>query len=185
MNKELIRLSIWVLVLSISKPGFGWLQTEETKRESVTEAAKSHFRALLEFDQAQLKKTYAGEVVLMPGHELLKGKPNSPERAKPELVSRNDLLKRLKGKFANRKFMDPDQVEQMMTLVRFKILPADEGDFATDPPDPVPTPDGKLHFKMRSGDFLIKVGPEKRGDFLLFQFREMDDQWRVIAELLD
>jgi len=185
MNKKLVQFGVWVFVLSISKTGFGWLQTEETRRESVTKAAKQHLQALLEFDQDQLKKTYADEVVLMPGNELLKGSPNSPERSKAELVLRDDLLERLEGKFGNRKLMAPDQMEQFMAVIKFKILEFDEGDLAVDPPDPVATPDGKLHFKVEAGDFVIKVGPEKRGDFLLFQFREIDDQWKVIAELLD
>ena len=185
MNKKLVQFGVWVLLLSISKPGFGWIQTEETLRESVTAAAKKHMRALLEFDEDQLKKTYADEVVLMPGNELLKGSLNSPQRSKPELISRDDLLKRLMGKFGNRKLMDPHQIEQFMALIKFKILEVDEGDFALDPPDPVATSDGKLHFKVEAGDFVIKAGPEKRGDFLVFQFREIDNHWKVIADVLD
>ena len=53
--------------------------------------------------------------------------------------------------------------------------------------DLVKTPDGKLHFMIKDGDILFKVGPAKprKGDFLLFQLRPLGGSWKVVAEYLD
>ena len=69
-------------------------------------------------------------------------------------------------------------------MYAFEILETKPGPFATDPPDPVNTPDGKLHFMIEDGDILFKVGPAKprKGDFLLFQLRPLEGSWKVVAE---
>ena len=40
---------------------------------------------------------------------------------------------------------------------------------------------------IEDGDILSKVGPAKprKGDFLLFQLRPLEDFWKVVAEYLD
>ena len=130
---------------------------EVRQADSAVQTAREHVRNLLEGNFNEMENTYAKQIVLMPGNELLK------------------------AKYA---LAGPKGEKEAITVDRTKLLGTKVGDFATVPPDPVDTPDGKLHLTIAGGDVLLKVGPEK-GDFMLFQFRQIEGKWRVVAEYLD
>lgn len=155
--------------------------------EVAQEVARSHVRNLLEGHIDRMAATYAPRIHLLPGSELLKseyGLAKVGERAKSLAVERPVLLATLKKAFGGAPIVPAENLEVILKAFRFEVVETAPGDFATAPPDPVDTPDGKLHFQIRMGDALIKVGPEK-GDFMLFQLRPLEGQWRVVAEYLD
>ena len=154
---------------------------------SATRAAKAHVRSFLEGDFKKMKTTYAAKVKLMPGGEMLKaeyGLAGANGLTKAMMVDRAKLIAAMEKAFGGRPIVEAENIEKIFKMFNFEILKTGLGDFAVDPPDPVDTPDKKLHFAIEEGDVLFKVGPEK-GDFLLFQFRPIGGRWLVVAEYLD
>ena len=159
---------------------------EVRRADIAVQAAREHVRNFLEGDFNKMEKTYAKQIILMPGNELLKAKyglagANGEKEA--ITVDRTKLLGTMK-KSLPRPLIAANIVDKVFEAYRFEPLKTKVGDFATVPPDPVETPDGKLHFTIADGDVLFKVGPEK-GDFMLFQFRQIEGKWQVVAEYLD
>ncbi|MGI9242948.1 MAG: hypothetical protein ACR2RV_19270 [Verrucomicrobiales bacterium] len=155
--------------------------------EDAVRAAMAHVRSFLKADFKNMKMTYAARVKLMPGSEMLKAEYGfAGENGLNEevTVDRTELLAALEKVSGGRPLVKADSLDKLFKAFSFKVLTNRRGDYAVDPPDPVGTPDNKLHFAIEERDVLIKVGPEK-GDFLLFQFRQIDGGWRVVAEYLD
>ena len=152
---------------------------------SATEAAKRHLKQFLGGDFDKLEKSYADTVTLVAGHEFLKPEyqlaPDG-ERNRSAKVERSKLMQTIQK---NPKKLPAERIEKLLAAMNFETLKAAPGEFATDPPDPVDTPDGKIRFQIKPGDQLIKVVPKKGGDFLLFQFMPVDKEWQVVAEYLD
>ena len=150
-------------------------------------AAEEHIRNFLEGKLGEMERTYAERIVLVPGSEMLKDKyglAGAKGDMEPVVVGRATLLVTMKEAFGGRPLLPPEVIDAYFDALKFEPLDAGVGDYATDPPDPVGTPDGKIHFTIEPGDVLFKVGPEK-GDFMLFQFRAIDGVWVVVAEYLD
>ena len=126
----------------------------------------------------------------MPGHEFLKPEydltTNADALHEGATVNPAKLVAVMKKAFKE-PIVEPEFLEKLLDLYDFEILDTKAGDFSTPPPDPVKTPDGKLHFMIREGDLLFKVGPAKprKGDFLLFQMRPLEGSWKLVAEYLD
>lgn len=179
-----VRLSAWIIVWAVLCSG-SFAQTAETEKEAVALAAQDHFRAVLAQDWVELEKDYADEILLMPGNELLKKKQGDFDASKPVKVERSELLTLLRASFKGREPMDPDRIASLLNLYDYQILDTHVGDYAIEPGDPVKTADGKIHFTIKSGDYLVKVVPKKGGDFLLMQFRDSAEQWKIVAEYLD
>ena len=179
-----VRLSAWLIAWAVLCSG-SFAQTEETDKAAVSLAAKNHFRAVLAQDWVELEKNYADEILLMPGNELLKKKQGDFDPSKPVKVKRSELLTLLRESFTGREPMAADRIDSLLNLFEYQILDANLGDYAIEPADPVKTADGKLHFTMKSGDYLVKAVPKKGGDFLLMQFRDSAEQWKIVAEYLD
>jgi hypothetical protein len=148
---------------------------------------RQHVRSFLEGNFDKMAESYAAEIRLMAGHEMLKadrGLVDEGARATGASVKRAAMIGALKREFGGRDVVPEDKVETILTAFAFTRLEAAAGDFSTDPADPVDTPDGKLHFDVEPGDAVFKVGPEK-GDFLLFQLRQTGGRWQIVAEYLD
>lgn len=161
--------------------------TQAIADDEAAEAGTTHLDSLLNGDYAALAGTYADKVVLMPGHEFLKdeyGLAGPKGRDEAVAVERATLLEKMNAADAGRKQRTADERVALMKSLTFTVLEVAAGDFATEASDPVGTADGKLHFMIREGDVLLKVAPPK-GDFLLFQLRQIGDGWRVVAEYLD
>lgn len=154
---------------------------------SATSAAQKHVRNFMEGQFNKLERTYAAQIKLISGHEMLKAKYNlAGEEARKAgvIVNRAKLVEAMKKSFGGRPVVPVDAIDAVFNAYVFEVLETPVGDYATDPPDPVATPDGKIHFSIEPGDLLFKVGP-KKGDFLLFQFRSIAGSWKVVAEYLD
>jgi len=183
-----------LIALSLSHLAFSnLLLGAETKGEgevrqtnSAVQAARKHVRNFLEGNFNKMEQTYAKQIILLPGNELLKAKYRLAG-AKGDMeaitVDRTKLLETMKKSLPH-PVIPANILDKVFEAYRFETLKTKVGDFATVPPDPVDTPDGKLHLTIADGDVLFKVGPEK-GDFLLFQFRQIEGKWRVVAEYLD
>ena len=159
---------------------------EVRRADIAVQAAREHVRNFLEGDFNKMENTYAKQIILMPGNELLKAKYGlaGPKGEKEAItVDRTKLLGTMKRSFP-RPLIAANIVDKVFQAYRFESLNTKVGEFATVPPDPVDTPDGKLHLTIADGDVLLKVGPAK-GDFMLFQFRQIEGKWRVVAEYLD
>ena len=154
---------------------------------SAESSAKGYIKSFFFGDAEALSNTHSAKVYLMPGHEFLK---EEYELAKEKdyntglEVSKEKLLAVMEKSFPKRKKMPEDKVLEMLNSLSFKVIETTAGDFATDPSDPVGTPDGKLHFQIKEGDALVKVSPPK-GDFLLLHFRKEAEKWLVVSEYID
>ena len=179
-----VRLSAWIIAWAVLCSG-SFAQTAETEKEAVALAAQDHFRAVLAQDWVELEKDYADEILLMPGNELLKKKQGDFDASQPVNVERSELLTLLRASFKGREPMDADRIASLLNLYDYQILDTHVGDYAIEPGDPVETADGKLHFTIKPGDYLVKAVPKKGGDFLLMQFRDSAEQWKIVAEYLD
>ncbi len=151
---------------------------------------KNHVTKVFQSRFDDLARNYGPRIRLMPGHELLKPEHalirNANARHEGATVDSADLIAALKRSFKE-PIVEPELLGQVLDRYAFEILDTEAGDFSTPPADPVRTPDGKLHFMMREGDLLFKVGPAKprKGDFLLFQIRSVKGSWKLVAEYLD
>ena len=137
--------------------------------------AKEHVRALLGQDYEKLKETYPTKVFLMPGHEVLKDKYGfaGPEgRVKGKAMTRAKLIRAMKKANKDRSPPPGPVIDKGLKKVTFKSLKVKPGDYVMEPPQPVETLDGKLHFSIEGGDELIKVA-EKNGNVILFQLRQI------------
>lgn len=105
-------------------------------------------------------------------------------RSEAKTVEREKLIAAMEKAFGDKPIVPDDKMEDLFKAFRFTVLQRGPGDLAADPPDPLDGGDGKLHFTLEDGDVLIKAGPEK-GDFVLFQLRQNDGRWQVVAEYLD
>ena len=161
--------------------------SEEVAAPSITveEAAKIHLTSILRADFENWQKCYGKQVTLAPGHEFLKpeyGLVAEGKRGEAATVESAKLIAAAKKK---PKKMPEERAKKLLENLTIEVMETQPGDFATEPSDPVDTPDGKLHFQILPGDKLIKVLPKKHGDFLLFQFRAIGGEWKVVAEYLD
>lgn len=149
----------------------------EEKPQDPESFAKMHLLAILESDLEWLGQTYADSVMLMPGHPLGGG-------AQPLTIERQRLLMQLRAKRGNVDPGFPEMIDQIMASVKCESLEVQVGDFEITPEATAGTPDGKLHFSIEEGDQIIRVGSKEEGedDFLLFQVRRIEGDWRVIAE---
>jgi len=155
--------------------------------QQAVEATKAHVHNLLKGEFKNLEDVYAEEVVLLSGHELLKkeyGLSSSGGRSEAITVGRAKLIETMVKFNGGLRDLPDDQVDALLKDFSFKIIETHKGDFVTDSPDPDDTPDGKLNFKIKEGDAVIRVSHPK-GDFLLHQLRLIDDKWQVIAEYFD
>ena len=165
------------------------LHPSPTRAEAVR-ITKNHVRNLFQSKFDDLTPNYAPQVRLMPGHEFLKPEydltTNADALHEGATVNPAKLVAVMKKAFKE-PIVEPEFLEKLLDLYDFEILDTKAGDFSTPPPDPVKTPDGKLHFMIREGDLLFKVGPAKprKGDFLLFQMRPLEGSWKLVAEYLD
>jgi len=157
--------------------------------QSATEVAAGHVRSFMEGKFDKMTDSYAAKVRLMPGHEMLKaeyGLAGEGARTTGATVDRAKLLGASMKAFGGRPVVPPDVLEKLLTAFEFQVLGPGLGDHGVDSPDPVDTPDGKVHFIIKQGDVLLKFAPKNgKGDFLLFQLRQVAGGWRVVAELLD
>ena len=183
-KKFSISLSIFVVTWTVLCDG-SLAQIEKAERAAITTAAQNHFRAVLAQDWVELDKDYADKVLLLPGNELLKSKTGEREESKAVTVNKSELLTLMREKFAGRDLIKASRIDEFVNLFDYQILDTKLGDNAIEPADPVKTADGKLHFTMEAGDVLVKAIPKKGGDFLLMQFRDFDDRWKIVAEYLD
>jgi hypothetical protein len=160
--------------------------------DNAVETAKLHFTNIVKRDFAQLSKTYAAEVRLMPGHEMLEksnlGKDGDGQ-ARSVDVTREKLLAAINAFPAQER--SPARIEidrKMLEGSVFEALEAGEGDFAINPKRPLKTPDGKLHFSIKKDDVLVRIGPPKgqgrSNDHFLLQLRMEKGSWKVVAEYL-
>ncbi len=169
-----------ILLLSLSSPLFA--EDDETAK-----AAKAHLRSIMSYDFDNLEKTYAKSVVLMPGHEFLQlqyGLTEEKGRKKALTVERDKLIAAMRKSAEARSPRPVEKIDAMINSLTCKALDAAPGDFKTTPSDAVGTPDGKLHFTIVKGDVLLKIAPP-RGDAALFQLRQIDGAWRIVAEYFD
>ncbi len=152
-----------------------------------TRVVQAHVRSLFEGRIEKMVRNYHHRLRLMPGHDMLRaGHGIVPVDARDEgrVVDSAQLIAALKKMFGDRPLVPPQHLEKLLKMYAFEILETKPGPFAT---DPVKTPDGKLHFMIKDGDILFKVGPAKprKGDFLLFQLRPLEGSWKVVTEYLD
>ncbi|MDB4670663.1 hypothetical protein OAF34_00885 [Pirellulaceae bacterium] len=155
--------------------------------DPVIEAARSHIIAILQFDGEKLKNSYAERVELMPGHEFLAARyqlADEKPAGKSLIIAREKLITAMVQAKKRNGPIPAEMVKVFLEKSNFTVLPAEEGDFEIEPSKKSKTIDGKLHFKIRMGDRIIKVGPPN-GDFALFQFRKTNKQWKVVSECLD
>ena len=149
--------------------------------------AKAHIKSLLTGKFAALEASYAPKVQLMPGHEFLKeryGVAGPKGRSAAVTIEQGKLLKVIRNSRKDDPLPPAEVVDKLLATLTYTPVKTAIGDFATDPADPVGTPDGKLHFTIEDGDVLIKVSPPK-GDFLLLQYRKVAGTWKIVAEYLD
>jgi hypothetical protein len=155
--------------------------------ENAIEVAKSHLASAMTGNEEELTKTYASEVRLLPGHQILNGDYDVTEKgdayASGVKVKRKAIVAAMMKVASERPAPPAEKVKAMMEKLTFETLETETGDFVTDPSDPVETPDGKLHLTIQEGDALVKVSAGR--DFLLFQLRKSNDQWQVVAEYVD
>jgi hypothetical protein len=154
--------------------------------DAATPAAKAHLKNFFSGNTVELAKSYADEVLLMPGHEFLKpeyGIANDAQRMKATEVKNTVLVAAISKKIGGRPSPPVEKINEKLEAMTFTALDVTPGDFTTDPTDPVATADGKLHFAVVKGDQIIKISPPK-GDFLLLQLRSINGKWQV-AEYLD
>ena len=165
--------------------------TEQQKNSVAVDAAivvaKAHLRGLMEGDGEKLANTYADKVVLMPGHEFLKpeyGFGESRNRSVAATVPREKLIQAMKKMNEKRTERSKKKIDEALKLFKISELEMNPKKNATAPSDPVGTPDGRLNFKIKSGDVMLKAGPET-GDSFVFQLRDIDGKWKVVAEYID
>jgi len=150
-------------------------------------AAQKHLRAFLTGDVKTLAKTYAPDVRLMPGHEMLKeeyGLAQAGARATGAAVARDKLVPAIGGVMTRTGGFSEETLDKLLKMMTYKPLKIKDGKVVTDSTDPVQTADGKLHFQTESGDVVLKIAPPE-GDFLLLQLRQVDGAWMVVAEYID
>jgi hypothetical protein len=155
--------------------------------EESVQAARAHVKNIMSADSEGLKKSYALEVVLMPGHEFLKpdyGLANDEERKDAVKVTNIALIAAILKKTADRPMPQQEKLDALLGALRFELVAAKEGDLVLEPSDEVATPDGKLHFTIRKDDVVLKMVPPK-GDFAVLHLRKSDDRWMVVSEYLD
>jgi hypothetical protein len=161
--------------------------TSHAAEEASVQAARAHVKNLMSADPEGLKKSYAPEVVLMPGHEFLKpeyGLADAEKRKDAVTVANEALIAAIMKKTAGRPMPPQEKLEALLGGLRFETVEAKEGDLVLDPSDEVATPDGKLHFTIRKDDVVLKMAPPK-GDFALLHLRKTNEQWLVVSEYLD
>lgn len=152
--------------------------------QAAREALQVHVENLLKGNFEALQKSYAKEVVLVAGGEYLKSKyglAGDGGEIEPATVEREKLIAVMKEKG---KFLPEKLIDELLKHYKYTTMKSSPGTYATLPPDPVATADGKVRFEVKKGDVVLKVGPEK-GDFMLFQVRPNGNQWVVVAEYLD
>lgn len=150
-------------------------------------AAKRHLRAFLRGDAETLKTSYAANVQLLPGHEMLKdeyGLAEAGARATGATVARDKLAASIAEVMAKIGGFSEETLDQILETMKYEPLPVTKGEVVTDASDPVQTADGKLHFTTEPGDILLKIAPPE-GDFFLLQLRKIDGEWAVMAEYID
>ena len=165
--------------------------TEQQKNSVAVDAAivvaKAHLRGLMEGGDNKLANTYADKVVLMPGHEFLKpeyGFGESRNRSVAATVPREKLIQAMKKVNEKRTKRSKKKIDEVLQEFKISKLEMNPKKNATAPSDPVGTPDGRLNFKIKSGDVMLKAGPET-GDSFVFQLRDIDGKWKVVAEYID
>ncbi len=186
------RLTLTVLMLGAMMSLVHAKDAEPGAREGLAmggaaAAAQTHFRSFLEGEFKKMETTYAMQVRLMPGGEMLKpeyGLAGAGGRNEARTIDRAKLIAAMDKAFGKRQVASAEKIDRIFKTFTFKALETVVGDFAMDPGDPVGGPDGKFHFKIEAGDVLIKAGPGK-GDYLLFQMRQIDGRWQVVAEYVD
>lgn len=159
----------------------------ETMTGEIPKEAPQHLKAQLIFDEEILKKTYADQVRLMPGHEALKPKYGIAEdagRKNAADVSAKTIITFLKG-MSEKKPRPPARVLKILKVLEYKNLKVEPGDYTIAPSDPVKTPDGNLHFNIIKGDKLIQINLPGKDDYILLQMRLIKEKWRVVAEYID
>ena len=161
--------------------------TSHAAEDAAVQVAREHLKSLVTANAESLKKSYAPEVVLMPGHEFLKpdyGLANDEERKVAVKVTCDALIAEIVKKAAGRPGPPQEKLDAMLSALRFEALEAKEGDLALEASDEVATPDGKLHFTIRNEDTVLKV-VQPKGDFGLLHLRKADDRWVIVSEYLD
>lgn len=156
-------------------------------QEEAAKIVQTHVDLFLKGKHEGLAATYAPKVTLMPGHECLKaeyGLAEDEARAKGAEVASEKIITAMKKASADRPAKPADKVDALVKSLKYEVLNPAEGNFVIAPSDPVGTPDGKLHFDVKKGDVLLKVLTPK-GDFLLFQLRQLSGSWKIVSEYID
>ena len=155
--------------------------------DEVLKIAEGHILALLNRDFAELEAGYADEIVLLRGHELLKdeygiaGKNGRFENTK---VKREALMTAGKNAAAKHDAPPADKIAELLEIIKFEVMEVEKGRIVTEAPDPV-EPDNLLYFDpVEEGDVVLKIGPPG-SDALFFQYRKIEDAWKIVAEYLD
>lgn len=155
--------------------------------DEVIKIAEGHILALLDRDYAELEAGYADEIVLLRGHELLKpeyGIAGENGRFENTKVTRDALMKAGKSAAAKHDPPPADKIQQLLEVLKFEVMKVEKGRIVTEAPDPV-EPDNLLYFDpVAEGDVVLKIGPPG-SDALFFQFRKIEDAWKIVAEYVD
>jgi serine/threonine protein kinase len=149
--------------------------------KEVTAFAKELLRACMAYDETKLIKLYASEVQLLPGNRLfyfgLEVPGKMTEYGVP--IKREDMLVALK-KQAARDPMPSFMVSTFVNSYKIEQLDVAIGDYITEPNQPSESLYRSLRFKIEENDVLLRISVP--GAFRFVQLRQLDEQWKVIAE---
>ena len=153
--------------------------------EQAIATAQSHLNSFLKRDIEELAKSYAPKIMLMAGNEFLEeqyGLAKDGDSAAGLEVERGVHLAIMK-KTSDGLYDQPvDQIEELLESLEYQAIETKDGDFSTTSPGRAGRSDGKLHFKIKAGDVLLKVSPKGKDYFLLLHLRKFDGSWKIFSE---
>ena len=130
----------------------------------------------------------APKITLLPGHEYLKeryGVVGAGQRSTSKEVNRDDFVKVTNGLRAELTEKKAARLRELLSKCDYTLRSLKKGDNTVDPPDPVGTPDKKIHLLAEEGDALVFVRPKPKGDFLFFVVRKIEGKRKIVAEYVD
>jgi len=148
--------------------------------EDAVKVAKVHFNNYFKRDFKNLSKTYAQNVLLMPGHDYLKfqyGLQKKKNGGKHENITCDELVA-VMVKFSDNRPVQPiGVIKEYIKNLTYKVIATDDGDVS----DLALAPKGSLCFTMLKDDVLVKVSPPNGADFKLVLLREINKKWRKLC----